>query len=467
MIEYKLEVKQIVDYPKCRVYRQFIQSLIADRGIRTNGCSDLFHYAVLCCYANFRTSYQRYDGISYIVHPGQWICPLRELRTWFRARTNRQLLRQLDSLQRHHFIEYDLIGRGQLVQYRILDWPRYNTVLDYSCPCQKDSGFFFLPMSAASRLLNLGKSSEMDALLDLWLNAIYNDHQVAGSEAGPVVYLRNGTSSPLVSYAELGKRWGVSKATAGRILGKFPRMEYITFDNASVLNGDGSFCEMPVLADWYDVLQESTDTRHLAVVLARYVTGSASAMGSRNEIDLDNKYIVIDTSGMPDDLLLPGIFWATDIANDLISSAGGQLSALISDELWSLVGANSNPLAAGYIQEMVKTIRGLGGIAITSTQGMQDLFSLDNGKYGKGILDSSRIKIVMQMEEQEARLIQNVLNLSEEEVRQITRFRRGEGLLCIGYNHVPIAFYATQKEYDAITTSPTDLLNRNIKSETV
>lgn len=31
---------------------------------------------------------------------------------------------------------------------------------------------------------------------------------------------------------------------------------------------------MPILADWYDVLQESADTRHLAVVLARYVTGS-------------------------------------------------------------------------------------------------------------------------------------------------------------------------------------------------
>ena len=183
-------------------------------------------------------------------------------------------------------------------------------------------------------------------------------------------------------------------------------------------------------------------------------------MGDRNDLDLDNKYIVIDISGTPDDLLLPTIFWATDVANDLITNAGGEHSALISDEIWSLVGANSNPLAAGYIQEMVKTIRGLGGIAITSTQGMQDLFSLDNGKYGKGILDSSRIKVIMQMEEQEARLIQNVLNLSEEEVRQITRFRRGEGLLCIGYNHVPIAFYATQKEYDAITTSPTDLQAR-------
>ena len=231
----------------------------------------------------------------------------------------------------------------------------------------------------------------------------------------------------------------------------------ITFDNATITDENDEFVEMPILPDWYEVLSSSPDTKHLTVVLARYVTGSASAMGQRNDIDLDNKYIVLDTSGMPDDLLLPGIFWATDIANDLIMDAGSDLSALIADELWSLVGANSNPLAAGFVQEMVKTIRGLGGIAITSTQGMQDLFGLDGGKYGKGILDSSRIKLVMQMEEQEARLIQNVLNLSEDEVRQITRFRRGEGLLCIGYNHVPVQFHATQKEYDAITTSPTDL----------
>lgn len=230
----------------------------------------------------------------------------------------------------------------------------------------------------------------------------------------------------------------------------------ITFDNASVVDENGAFKEMPIIPDWYNVLLERTETKHLAVVLTRYVTGSAAAMGRRNHISIDNKYIVLDTSGMPDDLILPGIYWAIDVANDIIMNAGGELSALIADELWSLVGAGSNPLAAAYVQEMVKTIRGLGGIAITSTQGMQDLFSLEGGKYGKGILDSSRIKFVMQMEEQEARLIQQILNLSEEEVRQITRFRRGEGLLCIGYNHVPVAFHVTKKEYDAITTSPTD-----------
>ena len=231
----------------------------------------------------------------------------------------------------------------------------------------------------------------------------------------------------------------------------------ITFDNSTIVDETGNFRTMPILSDWYEILYQEQDTRHLAVVLSRYVTGSSAAMAGRNDIELNNKYIVLDLSGMPDDMIADGTFWATSIAYDLIMNCEDELSALLADELWSLVGATANPQAAGFVLEMVKTIRGLGGIAVTSTQGMQDLFSLEGGSYGKGILDSSRIKLVMQMEEQEARLIQDKLNLSEDEVRQITRFRRGEGLLCIGYNHVPIAFHTTPKEYEAITTSPTDL----------
>ena len=234
----------------------------------------------------------------------------------------------------------------------------------------------------------------------------------------------------------------------------------INFDNASIVDESGQFKEMPCIADWYNVLSGNPETKRLAVVLSRYVNGSAAAMGGRNDIDLDNKFIVLDISGMPDDMISDGTFWATDIAYDLIMDAETDLSALLADELWSLVGATANPQAAGFVLEMVKTIRGLGGIAVTSTQGMQDLFSLEGGSYGKGILYASRIKLVMQMEEQEARLIQSKLNLSEDEVRQITRFRRGEGLLCIGYNHVPVAFHTTPKEYEAITTSPTDLRSR-------
>ena len=67
MSEYQLEIKQIVDYPRCRIYRQFIKNLMADRSIRTGESSGLFYCMVLCNYANFRTSYLRIDGTGYTV----------------------------------------------------------------------------------------------------------------------------------------------------------------------------------------------------------------------------------------------------------------------------------------------------------------------------------------------------------------------------------------------------------------
>lgn len=229
MSEYQLEIKQIVDYPRCRIYREFIQTLIADRSIRTNnGCSGLFYFAVLCSYANFRTSYRRLDGISYTVYPGEWICRITELKEWLRLRTKQQVLNVLCALQEDHLIEFTILGRDQLVKYKIKDWRRHNTVLDYNCPCQKDTGFFFLPISTATELVSVGKCSEMDIILDLWISAVYNDERVQGSFTGPVAYFRNGTGCPLVSYADLGQRWGMSKATVGRILKKLSKLGYIS-----------------------------------------------------------------------------------------------------------------------------------------------------------------------------------------------------------------------------------------------
>lgn len=98
MSEYKLQIKQIVDYPRCRIYRQLIQYLIKDSNIRSGGSSGLSYYAVLCCYANFRTSYKRIVGISYTVYPVEWICRTKELMELLRLKTVKQILSILDNL---------------------------------------------------------------------------------------------------------------------------------------------------------------------------------------------------------------------------------------------------------------------------------------------------------------------------------------------------------------------------------
>ncbi len=133
----------------------------------------------------------------------------------------------LASLQSKHLIEYIILNRGKVVKYKIRQWSVHNTVLDYNCPCQKDSGFLFLPINTAMELISTERCSEMDIVLDLWLSTIYNDAQVEGSFLGPVVYFRNGTGNPLVSYTELSNRWGISRSTVGHILKKLEKMQYI------------------------------------------------------------------------------------------------------------------------------------------------------------------------------------------------------------------------------------------------
>ncbi len=134
----------------------------------------------------------------------------------------------LDFLQEHHYITYSKLGRSNLIKYQICDWKKHNTSLSYNYPCQKDMGFFFFPVAAVHELISLGKCSGMDIVLDLWIHAIYNDEQVQGSDIGPVVYFRNCTGNPLISCAELGLRWGISKATVSRILSKLQNKEYLS-----------------------------------------------------------------------------------------------------------------------------------------------------------------------------------------------------------------------------------------------
>lgn len=55
-------------------------------------------------------------------------------------------------------------------------------------------------------------------MMDLWLNTIYKDERVIGSDMGPVVYFRNAIDDPMTNYSYMTARWGRSKATVCRML---------------------------------------------------------------------------------------------------------------------------------------------------------------------------------------------------------------------------------------------------------
>ena len=230
----------------------------------------------------------------------------------------------------------------------------------------------------------------------------------------------------------------------------------ITHDNDSLWDEQrpGQYKEMPILGDLYDVLIKKPETKRMANILNRLVHGSASSFNQRTNVDLDNKYVVIDISELSGDLLL-GMFVALDFVWAKAKEDRTKEKAIFIDEVWKLL--SSNEMAAMYVLEIFKVIRGYGGSAVCATQDLIDFFSLKDGKYGKGILGNSKTKIILNLESKEAERIRAELDLSEAECQAIQKFERGNGLISTNNNNLLVEFKASQLEKDLITTDRKDL----------
>lgn len=231
----------------------------------------------------------------------------------------------------------------------------------------------------------------------------------------------------------------------------------ITYDNNSLFDTDGRFKKMPTLKDLYNELLSKDKTKDLALMIEKFAIGSLSVFGGSTNVDLDNKYIVLDISEMNEHLKALGMFIALDFVWDKAKESRIQKKVMFLDELWTLIGASGNRLAADYVLEIFKVIRGYGGSAIAATQDISDFFALEDGKYGKAVINNSRIKFVLQLEEDEAFTVQKYLSLSDEETMQIIRNNRGEALLCANRNKLVIDIKASPYVYDLITTKRSDL----------
>jgi hypothetical protein len=231
----------------------------------------------------------------------------------------------------------------------------------------------------------------------------------------------------------------------------------ITHDNESLIDIDGHYKKMPLLGDLQKVLLENPDTKRLANILNRLVSGSASTFNQVTNVNLDNKYTVLDISELTGDLITVGMFVAIDFVWDKAKQDRTKEKAIFIDETWQLIGASSNKLAAEYVLEIFKIIRGYGGSAICATQDLNDFFALEGGKYGRGIINNAKTKIVLNLEDEEAQRVQEILHLSEAETQAITHFERGSGLISTNNNNVTVEFRASQMEKDLITTDRYEL----------
>ncbi len=195
---------------------------------------------------------------------------------------------------------------------------------------------------------------------------------------------------------------------------------------------------MPVLEDLYNELRNMEGEKQaigldLSIALGRYVNGSLSYFNHQSNVNINSRLVCFNLKDMDANqrdltmLIIQEAIWD----RVKINRAKGKFTWVDIDEFHLLL---RNPLTAAYSVEIYKRFRKWGGIISGITQNIKDLFKSPEIQ---NILDTTNFIAMLNQSGDDARLLAEHLDLSEEEVGYIKSGEPGKGLLWVEQTKVP------------------------------
>jgi len=189
--------------------------------------------------------------------------------------------------------------------------------------------------------------------------------------------------------------------------------------------------DMPILEDLYKELNKKMQKK-----IEPFITGSLKCFNNYTNIELNNKLIIGDIYELGEENIQFGMYIFIELFWDKIKKDRNSRKIIYLDEIWRLIGITSNKETASFIYKIFKTIRKYGGGATAITQDVSDLFSLEEGAYGKSILNNSELKLFFSLEEENIKTLEKYININEKEKIEIKSLRKGESLFFVGQDHI-------------------------------
>ena len=219
--------------------------------------------------------------------------------------------------------------------------------------------------------------------------------------------------------------------------------------------------KMPVMEDLYNELRSMDGEMKqigldLSIALSRYVSGSLSYFNHRSNVDINARLVCFDLKDMDANqrdltmLIIQDAIWNRVTQN----RSKGKWTWVDIDEFHLLL---RSPITAAYSVEIWKRFRKWGGIPSGITQNIKDLF---RSPEIQNILDTTNFIAMLNQAGDDARLLADHLDLSEEEENYIKSGEPGKGLLWIEQAKVPFEdeFPKNTVCYKVMTTKPGEAL---------
>ena len=292
-----------------------------------------------------------------------------------------------------------------------------------------------------STVIKLGPTSENYInVFDIRKESIEeNEHGYLATKIGKLIGFFN------LIFGELNEE---EKAILEEKIIQVYKIKKINFNDKSLYNKNKKFKstkDMPILEDFYNILNDEK-TKKFKIKLIPFIKGSLKFFNNYTNIELNKKLIIADVYELGEENMKFGMYLFVELFWDKIKINRKIKKAIYLDEIWRLIGVTSNKDVAKFIYKIFKTIRKYGGSSVAITQDISDLFSLDNGAYGKSILNNSSIKTFFSLEEENIKLLSQYSNISEKEKIEIKSLRRGESLTFVGDEHILIKINASDFE---------------------
>ena len=189
--------------------------------------------------------------------------------------------------------------------------------------------------------------------------------------------------------------------------------------------------DMPILEDLYKELNKKMQKK-----IEPFITGSLKCFNNYTNIELNNKLIIGDIYELGEENIQFGMYIFIELFWDKIKKDRNSRKIIYLDEIWRLIGITSNKETASFIYKIFKTIRKYGGGATAITQDVSDLFSLEEGAYGKSILNNSELKLFFSLEEENIKTLEKYIDINQKEKIEIKSLRKGECLFFVGQDHI-------------------------------
>lgn len=218
----------------------------------------------------------------------------------------------------------------------------------------------------------------------------------------------------------------------------------ITANNMSLWQDEKHTCfkQMPILSDLVSVLAEKEETVRLSRILKVFTTGEGAYFDGQTNVNINNRFIVVGLEKNSQSMLPFVIFAAMEWAWGRIKQDERHKMLWI-DEWWKLA---YNPHAAMHSLRIAKLARSYHCSMVISTQNLSDIMAVEDGKYGKAVLNNCATKILLSMKEQDIQSVQDLIGLNDREVQPLSKFKAGQALMINSDATIALKFMPSETE---------------------